>query len=133
MDEKRRKHTSEDISRRMKLMAGVFQTDARILDLEKEKIKIMQQLYEQEMKMYGQVSKMGKEIFEVEHCEILNGRVRQMTDSEWREHLGSDFSDKKMETDNTVRGKLDHYKAAEKQQSAARTKEEQKRETPELV
>lgn len=122
MDENNRKHTPEEISGRMNLMAGIFQKDAQISTLQQEKIQIMQQLYELEMKMYGRMSRIGREIFEVEHCEVFHGRVRQMTESEWEE-----------DKSGTVRGKLSHYKAVEKQQADSRSQDRQKRETPELV
>lgn len=116
MEENNEKHTSEDIAGRMKLMASIFQKDAQILNLNKEKLDLLQKLYDQEMKMYGGISKIGKEILEVEHCEVFHGRVRELPESEWKENL--DFETTKPQTDQggTVRGKLERYKAVEKQQ-----------------
>lgn len=133
MGENNQKHAPEDVSARMKLMASIFQKDAQILDLENEKIQLLQKLYEQEMKMYGRMSKIGKEIFEVEHCEVLKGRVRQMTESEWKENLEPKMVGKQTEARDIVHKKLNYYNEKQQSQSNTHKKEVQKRETPELV
>lgn len=122
MDEKNRKntYTPEEISGRMKLMASIFQKDAQILTLEHEKMEEMQRLYELEMKMYGRMSKLGNEIFEVQHYEVFHGRVREMAESEWKEKAGEKTSGQQADRGKSVRGKLDFYK----QQTDAQSKSE---------
>lgn len=110
----------------MKLMAGIFQKDAQISDLQNEKIALMQQLYDLEMRMYGRMSKIGNEIFEVQNCEVFHGRVREMTESE-RKGLPEQKTNGQQPDRGSVHGKLDHYK----QQTDARQKEGQKRDVPE--
>lgn len=102
-------HTQEEVSNRMKLMAGIFQKDAQILTLKSEKMEQMQRLYDLEMKMYGRMSKLGNEIFEVQHCEVFHGKVREMTESEWKEsQTSSQQADK--DKGKSVHEKLDSYK-----------------------
>ncbi len=102
-------HIQEEVSNRMKLMAGIFQKDAQILTLKSEKMEQMQRLYDLEMKMYGRMSKLGNEIFEVQHCEVFHGKVREMTESEWKEsQTSSQQADK--DKGNSVHEKLDSYK-----------------------
>lgn len=111
MDEKNSKytHTPEEVSNRMKLVAGIFQKDAQILTLKSEKMEQMQRLYDLEMKMYGRMSKLGNEIFEVQHCEVFHGKVREMTESEWKEsQTSSQQADK--DKGKSVHEKLDSYK-----------------------
>lgn len=135
MDEKNRKHTQEEISGRMNLMFGIFQKDAQISGLQSEKLQMMQDLYELEMKMYGRMSKIGKEVFEVEHCEIFNGWVRQMPESEWKESLDSSTASQQTDKGGSIHEKLIQYKIdaeKQKQQGNSPLKEGQKRETPEL-
>lgn len=115
MDEKNSKytHTPEEISNRMKLIAGVFQKDAQILTLEREKMEQMQRLYDLEMKMYGRMSKLGNEIFEVQHCEVFHGKVREMAESEWkesREEKTNGQQANKGDKGKSVHEKLDSYK-----------------------
>lgn len=111
MDERNSKyiHTPEEISNRMKLVANIFQKDAQILTLKSEKMEQMQRLYDLEMKMYGRMSKLGNEIFEVQHCEVFHGKVREMTESEWKE---SQTSSQQAEKDKgtSVHEKLNSYK-----------------------
>lgn len=133
MEEQNRKHTPEEIAGRMKLMAGIFQKDVQIREVQHEKLEMMQQLYELEMKMYGRMSKIGKEIFSVEHCEIFRGRVREMAESEWQENRDSENVNQQPGKSGTVHGKLNYYKDVEKQQADSRLKEGQRKETPELV
>lgn len=133
MEENKGKHISEDIAGRMKLMAGIFQKDAQILNLNREKLELLQQFYDQEMKMYGRMSKIGKEIFEVEHCEVFRGRVREIAESEWKENLDFETSKQQADKDSTVHGKLEHYKVVEKKQADNGSQGRQIREAPELV
>lgn len=133
MEEKNQRHTPEEISERKNLMAGIFQKDAQIYDLQSEKIELMQRFYEQEMKMYGRMSKIADQIFEVQHCEVVNGRVRQMSESEWKENGDSENARQQAGKSSTVREKLNHYKTVEKQQADSRSKEAAKREVPELA
>lgn len=88
-------------------MASIFKKDAQILTLQHEKIEQMQRLYDLEMKMYGRMSKLGNEIFEVQHCEIFNGRVREMTESERKEDR---TNAQQADRNKSVHGKLDLYK-----------------------
>lgn len=122
MDEKNSKytHTPEEVSNRMKLMAGIFQKDAQILKLENEKMEQLQRLYDLEMKMYGRMSKLGNEIFEVEHYEVFHGRVREMAESERKEKAGEKTSGQQADRGKSVHGKLDYYK----QQTDAQLKSE---------
>lgn len=131
MDEKNRKltHTPEEISGRMKLMAGIFQKDAQISDLHSEKIDLMQQLYELEIKMYGRMSKIGNEILEVQHCEVFHGRIREMAESEWKEIREEKTSGQQADRDKSVHGKLDFYKQQADVQS--RSEGQQKKDVPE--
>lgn len=103
-------HTQEEVSNRMKLMAGIFQKDAQILTLKSEKMEQMQRLYDLEMKMYGRMSKLGNEIFEVQHCEVFHGKVREMAESEWKESQTRSQQAEKGDKGKSVHEKLDSYK-----------------------
>lgn len=113
---------------RMTLMANIFQKDAQILTLGREKMEQMQKLYDLEMKMYGRMSKLGNEIFEVQHCEVFHGTVREMAESEWKENREGKTSIQKADRGKCVHGKLDYYK----QQTDAQSKSEeiQKKDVP---
>lgn len=67
-----------DASMRSELQYGIFRKDADILNLQQEKIQMLQELADLDMKMYGQISEQTQEILEVQNCEILNGRVREV-------------------------------------------------------
>lgn len=73
-------HANEyiDASLRSELQIGVFQKDAEILRLQYEKIQMMQELVDLDMKMYGQITEQTQEILEVQHCEIFNGQIREV-------------------------------------------------------
>lgn len=131
MDDKNKKHTPEEISGRMKLMAGIFQKDAQISDLHNEKIALLQQFYDLEMKMYGRMSKIGSEILEVQHCEVFHGRIREMTEAERKEASVSNIGSQQTDRSNSVHGKLDLYKQKTQQTDARQKEEGQKRDVPE--
>ncbi len=67
-----------DTSLRTELQFGVFQKDAEIARLQNEKIQMMQELTDLDMKQYGQITEQTQEILAVQNCEILNGRVREL-------------------------------------------------------
>lgn len=67
-----------DASMRSELQYGIFRKDADILNLQQEKIQMLQELADLDMKMYGQISEQTQEILEVQNCEILSGRVREV-------------------------------------------------------
>ena len=67
-----------DASLRSELQYGIFRKDAEILNLQQEKIQMLQELADLDMKMYGQITEQTQEILEVQNCEILNGRVREV-------------------------------------------------------
>lgn len=119
-----KKHSQADISRRMDLMRSIFQKEAEIHDLKNEQMEMQQQLVNLDMKMYGRLSQKTAQILEGFHCEILNGRVREVFD--WERNLSPETEGK------SVHEKLDAYKAAEKQQPTDDHIKEHKRETPEI-
>lgn len=67
-----------DTSRQNELQIGIFRTDAEMLRLQSEKIQMMQELVDLDMKLYGQITEQTVEILEVQNCEVLNGRVREL-------------------------------------------------------
>ena len=67
-----------DASLRNELQYGIFRKDAEILNLQQEKIQMLQELADLDMKMYGQITEQTQEILEVQNCEILNDRVREI-------------------------------------------------------
>ena len=67
-----------DASMRSELQYGIFRKDAEILNLQQEKIQMLQELTDLDMKMHGQITEQTQEILEVQNCEVLNGRVREI-------------------------------------------------------
>lgn len=128
MNEQNRKHSPEDVARRMELQKGVFLKDAEIYHLQAEKLEMLQQLVVLEMEMYGRISQRTASIMEVENCEIMNGVVRFMAPWEIRE-------EQEQRKAGSVHEKLGQYKVDVKMQQPDRggSMERQNRETPELV
>lgn len=67
-----------DATLRSELQFGIFQKDAEILALQHEKILLMQELTDLDVKMYGRITEQTQNILDVQNCEILNGRVREI-------------------------------------------------------
>lgn len=67
-----------DTSMQTELQFGIFQKDAEIYRLQNEKMQMLQQLVDLDMKLYGKVSEETQAILEVQNSEILNGRVREL-------------------------------------------------------
>lgn len=67
-----------DASRQNELQIGIFRADAEILRLQSEKIQMMQELVNLDVKLYGQITEQTQEILEVQNCEVLSGRVREL-------------------------------------------------------
>ncbi|MFG6337438.1 MAG: pentapeptide repeat-containing protein [Lachnospiraceae bacterium] len=65
-------------SQRNELQFGIFQRDAEISSLQYEKMQMMQELVNLELKMYGQITEQTQDILDVQNYEILNGRVREL-------------------------------------------------------
>lgn len=63
------------------LMFGVFQIDAEIFRLQNEKVQMLQELVESEIKAYGHISQDTQTILDVQHSEVVNGKVREI--KEW--------------------------------------------------
>lgn len=74
-------HANEyiDATLRSELQYGIFRKDAEILKLQQEKIQMLQELADLDIKMYGQLTEQTQEILDVQNCEILNGRVREVS------------------------------------------------------
>ena len=66
-----------DESLRSELQYGIFRKDAEILNLQNEKIQMLQELVDLDLKMYGQTTEQTQEILDVQNCEIINGQVRE--------------------------------------------------------
>lgn len=64
-----------DISTRTELQFGVFQKDVEIYKLQDEKLHMVQELSDLDMKLYGQITKQTQEILDVQGYEIVNGQV----------------------------------------------------------
>ena len=64
-----------DISTRTELQFGVFQKDVEIYKLQDEKLQMLQELSDLDMKLYGQITKQTQGILNVQGYEIVNGRV----------------------------------------------------------
>lgn len=89
-----------NVSQRSELQFGIFQRDAEISSLQYEKIQMMQELADLDMKMYGRITEQTQDILDVQHCEVLNGRVRELAPweqsdsvSELAEHQDDDVRD----------------------------------------
>ena len=67
-----------DKSLRAELQFGIFQKDAEIARLQYEKIQMLQELADLDLKKYGQITEQTQEILAVQNCEMLNGRVREI-------------------------------------------------------
>lgn len=67
-----------DTAARTELQLGVFQKDAEMLRLQNEKMEMLQQLVDLDMKQYGKISEETQTILEVQNSEVLNGRVREI-------------------------------------------------------
>lgn len=66
-------------SLRTDLQFGIFQRDAEILNLQREKLQMLQEMVDLDIKMGGQITEQTQEILDVQNCEILNGRVRELS------------------------------------------------------
>lgn len=88
--------------RRTELMFGVFQTDAEILRLQNEKIQMMQELVDQEMALNGQLTQEVQSILEVQQCEVLNGKVREISKWENLEDLATEPEQSEKETKTMI-------------------------------
>lgn len=73
-----------DASRQNELQIGIFRADAEILRLQSEKIQMMQELVNLDIKLYGQITEQTQEILEVQNCEVLSGRVREL--GQWEQN-----------------------------------------------
>ena len=67
-----------DTSLQAELQFGIFQKDAEIARLQYEKIQMLQDLADLDLKKYGRITEQTQEILTVQNCEILNGRVREI-------------------------------------------------------
>lgn len=63
---------------RSELQFRIFQNDAEILRLQEEKLQLMQNLVDLEMKRDGQISPETSSILEVQHSRIINGQVQEI-------------------------------------------------------
>lgn len=68
-----------DVSLRSELQFNIFRKDAEISDLQREKLQMLQELVELDIKMSGRVTEQTKDILEVQNCELLNGHVRELS------------------------------------------------------
>ena len=76
------------------LLIKIFQNDAEVIRLQNEKIEMMQRLTDIEMQRDGQISPETLEILDLQHSEVLNGRVREI--GEWERQ--DSVSEKQEET-----------------------------------
>lgn len=60
-----------------KLLTEIFQSDATEMQLHDKKIKMMQELVNLDIKIYGKVSSDTLEVLEVQHCEIIDNKVQE--------------------------------------------------------
>ncbi len=117
-------------------MFGIFQKDLEILRIENEQRQMQQQLVDLEMKMYGRISNKIAELLEAFQCEVLNGMVIKIYDSDKTpvSKIETIRQGTEKETASTLHGKLKAYKEVEKrQQTDGHVGENRKREMPELV
>ena len=70
------------------LMFGVFRIDAEINRLQNEKLQMLQELVDSEIKAYGEISKETQSILDVQHSELINGKVREI--KEWENQEEAD-------------------------------------------
>lgn len=71
-----------DTLQRFELLSGVFQKDAAAFNLHDEKIKMLQELVDLEQKMLGEISTQTLEVLAVQHCEVVDGEVREILEPE---------------------------------------------------
>lgn len=71
-----------DTLTRIQLMQGVFQKDVTAYKLQDEKIMMLQKLADLDKKLYNEVSKETFAILEVQHCELKNGVVYPVLESQ---------------------------------------------------
>lgn len=71
-----------DTLQRFELLSGVFQKDAAVYHLHDEKIKMLQELVDLEQKMLGEISSQTLEVLAVQHCEVVDGEVREILEPE---------------------------------------------------
>lgn len=62
---------------RLEQMMKVFGIDLKEMDLHADKMKIMQNVVDIDIKLYGSVSKETMEIIDVQHCELVNNLVQE--------------------------------------------------------
>lgn len=63
---------------RLELQFGIFQNDVEILRLQEEKLQMMQNLVDLEIKRDGQISHETAAILEVQNSRIVNGQVQEI-------------------------------------------------------
>lgn len=61
-----------------KKFSEIFQADIQQMKLQEEKIKSCQALVDMDLKIHGEISEMTKEVLQVQHVELVEGRVREM-------------------------------------------------------
>lgn len=64
-----------DTIERIELLAGVFQKDVAAFNLHDEKIAMLQELVDLDQRMQGKISKETLQVLEVQHCEVIDGKV----------------------------------------------------------
>lgn len=67
-----------DTVERIELLSGVFQKDVAAFNLHDEKIAMLQDLVDLDQRMQGKISQETLRVLEVQHCEVVDGRVIEM-------------------------------------------------------
>ncbi len=71
-----------DTAERIELLFGVFQKDAAELNLHDEKIAMLQDLVDLDQRMQGKISQETLQVLEVQHCEVVDGKVIEVQESQ---------------------------------------------------
>ena len=88
--------------RRTELMVGVFQIDAEMFRLQNEKLQKMQELVDQDTALNGEITQEVQSILEVQQCEVLNGKVREIGRWENLEDLATEKGQSEKESNNMI-------------------------------
>lgn len=71
-----------DTAERIELMAGVFQKDVAAFNLHDEKIAMLQKLVDLDQKMLGEISQETLAVLDVQHCEVVEGKVTEILEQQ---------------------------------------------------
>lgn len=87
-----------DTVERIELLSGVFQKDVAAFNLHDEKIAMLQDLVDLDQRMQGKISQETLRVLEVQHCEVVDGRVIEMQEQTRNKETQGKMQEKEKES-----------------------------------